>query len=72
MRHEEVTDLARLLEWCLTYKDSIYVREEIDGKWSNVTLGALPPKLQADWIAKWLERGHVPHRMMTDEEIAAG
>jgi len=51
-------------EYCMKFKDTIYVREQIDGRWKSVALGELSLDLQLKWIRCWWDRGHLPYRIL--------
>ena len=67
---KEPVNLAEWLWRTKRYEDSIFVRELVDGKWESVPLSSLGPREWGVHVAKWLERGHLPVRMRSDEEIA--
>lgn len=50
------------------YEATIYVREQIDGKWQSVALSTLPPERWAHHVARWLDKGMVPCRVRETEE----
>lgn len=60
-----------LAEWLwrvVRYQRGIFVRELIGGHWYNVPLSALSPKRWAAHVAEWLERGHLPVRLLEERE----
>jgi len=50
------------------YETTIFVREQIDGKWQSPALSTLPPERWAYHVARWMDRGMVPCRVREAEE----
>ena len=65
MEAEDIKTLADLLHWIRLYGDSIFVREKIEGKWTN-SLNNLPPDKWAKHVARFVEEGIIPHRVVGD------
>ena len=63
--------LPELLDWIERYADSIFVREEISGKWKNAALGALPAKRALFHAFRFIREGRIPVRVRSDEEVRA-
>ena len=61
-----------LEEWLVRlkrYESTIYVREQVDGKWDAVPLSELSAERWGASVARWLDEGHVPIRIRSDEEV---
>lgn len=63
MDADEVNDLATILEYMLEHADTIFVREQVDGKWGSHSLAELSTKARAKQMAKFITEGVVPIRM---------
>lgn len=61
-----------LMEWLWRlkrYEDGIFVREQgAGGKWGNAKLSDLPPERWAFHVARWLEEGSLPCRILEPQE----
>jgi hypothetical protein len=68
----ERQELERWLYDVIQNEDHIYVREEVEGKWSSVALSQLTPAQWAKHVARWLtsfsEDGEVfkPYRVVDE------
>lgn len=52
------------------HQDRIFVREKNkDGKWDSIALSEITPEQWAKHVAKWLDHGHLPIRVLTEEEV---
>ena len=55
-----MSNKEEFVAYCLKYKDSIYVRAEINGRWKSVALGELSPEKIDEHIIEWYNRQFVP------------
>ena len=65
---KEPVDLAEWLWYVKRYEDSIFVRELVDDRWETVALSSLGPREWGNHLAKWLEGGHLPVRILEPHE----
>jgi hypothetical protein len=65
---EPPTGLTKWLRYVKLYERDIFVRAQVDGKWTNVALADLPPEEWADNVARWLYEGRLPVRMLEESE----
>lgn len=68
MKEQDIKTSADLLAYILEYQDVIYVREKVDGKMKTVALKNLDSKAKANKIARFLEEGIIPVRLLRDGE----
>lgn len=66
MKAEDIKTLADLLCWIRLYGDAIYVRENVNGEWTHA-LDSLPPDKWAKHVARFVEDGRIPHRVLPDD-----
>lgn len=71
MTHEDIKTEADYWEYCTIYSKYIFVREKIgeEGGWGNASLEELPPVRRAFHIKRMLEKGIIPTRLKTPEEL---
>lgn len=62
-------EIVALWIYCWQYRDSIFVRHLVDGKYQTLALSALPAKDAVAWIDRWAREGRIPARILSDEEI---
>lgn len=66
-------DKEKLLQYIVRHKDSIFVREEIDGVFQPVSLEELPParfvQVTERFTQQFLESGFVPHRILREPKV---
>ena len=62
------TSLDELCDYIVKYADDIYVREQINGKWSAHALSELPVVIALKHVMKWIKGGIVPHRIIRNDE----
>jgi hypothetical protein len=55
--------IDELFDYILQYADTIYVRHQVNSKWSNVALSKLPARDALAHIFDWIKRGHIPVRV---------
>ncbi len=67
MSGEDIFSFLEIVSYCFKYSDCIYIRK---GK-ENVKLGNLSFEEAIKFIVGWIERGSVPHRVVSDckEEV---
>lgn len=65
---DDPKDLAEWLWRLRRYENGIYVREQVDGKWTNARLSDLPPERWAFHVARWLDGGVLPCRVLEEHE----
>lgn len=68
MDNESNPTLRDRLQYVKQYERSIFVREQIDGKWRNVAISELSPERWAYYVANWVEAGITPHRVVEQPE----
>jgi hypothetical protein len=54
---ETITDLCSYID---KYKDSIYVREFVDGKWQSLSLIKLPTDKAIEHVLRFISNGFIP------------
>lgn len=54
---------AEVRAYCKEWADVIFVRERIERRWTSVSLAELPTELREKWVATFVQRGVVPHRI---------
>jgi hypothetical protein len=62
------TSLAEWLWYVKQYEGAIFVREQIDGHWESPALASLSPERWAHHVARWLEEGSLPVRILEEDE----
>jgi len=72
MDPKDIASQADYWMYCTIHSKSIFVREEVDGKWSSVSLENLPPARRAHHINRMMVAGIVPTRIKTEEEQPHG
>lgn len=60
--------LEELLDYCIRYSASIFVREEMEGKWDSYALQELPTRKALEHIRRWHQTGHHPVRVLAEGE----
>lgn len=61
--------LAAWLWYVRHHQDRIFIREKNkDGKWDSLSLSEITPEQWGKRVAQWLEGGHLPVRVLTEEE----
>lgn len=66
---DEPTTLEDWLWYTIHHQDRIFVREQDkDGKWDSIALSKITPEKWAKHVARWLEDGHLPVRVLTKAE----
>jgi hypothetical protein len=53
---------AEIRAYCKQWGDVIFVREQIDGRWTSVSLTELPDDLREKWIQSFIEGNLIPYR----------
>ncbi len=61
--------LEEWLWYVRRYENGIYVREQVEGHWTNVALVHLTPERWAYHVSGWLAEGRLPCRILEDHEI---
>lgn len=63
------TSLAEWLWYVRRYERGIYVRtQNAEGRWVNASLAELNPKEWGEHIARWLDEGGIPCRVLEEGE----
>lgn len=65
---EEVR-LIDFLYYIRRYQDGIYVRVQVDGRWTNAALSELNASQWAEYINRWLAEGVWPLRVREPQEM---
>lgn len=63
MEASDVKTIGDLANYISLHKRSIYVREQIDGKWDSYSLSELPADLAIDHTLRFIQQGIVPVRI---------
>lgn len=67
---DESTSLEEWLWYVIHHEDRIFVREkDKDGKWGALSLSEITHEQWAKHVAGWLDKGHLPVRVLTEEEV---
>jgi hypothetical protein len=66
----DVHDLETMIRYTLEWQDDIYVLAQRDGKWGSVPFAKLTHEQQAKHLAKWIEEGFIPARVLRIKEDA--
>lgn len=66
----DVHDLETMIRYTLEWQDDIYVRTNIDGKWGAYSFAAISVEDKAKFLAKWIEDGAIPARVLRNQETA--
>jgi hypothetical protein len=62
--------LAEWLWYTRYHQDRIFVREQDkDGKFGSMALSTITPEQWGKHVARWLNEGHIPVRVLTEEEV---
>ena len=69
MHHEDIKSESDYWEYCTTYSQLIFVREQFNKKWGAYSLEDLDPELRAKHIKRMLDCGIIPIRIKTDKEM---
>jgi len=59
----EVKTVEQLANYISLHKGSIYVREQVNGKWGSYSLSELPTDLAIDHALRFIQQGIVPVRI---------
>lgn len=66
---ESPTSLAEWLWYVRRYEHGIYVRvQRADGRWGNASLAELSPEEWGKHVARWLDEGGLPCRVLEEGE----
>jgi hypothetical protein len=68
MSLDEPKNLAEWLCRVKTYEDAIFVREQVAGKWQSIPLNFLCCERWGYHVARMLEAGIVPTRVIPESE----
>jgi hypothetical protein len=69
MPPDQPQTLAEWLWYTRHHQDRIFVREKNkDGKWDSLSLSEITPEQWGKHVAKWLEEGRLPVRVLTEAE----
>ena len=71
MTQKEIS-LADWMTRIRQYENSIYVRVQVAGEWGNVALVDLSPERWGEEVARMLEAGIYPTRVLDENEIERG
>lgn len=63
MKVEEIKTSEDLLAYIHEYESSIFIREQIDGKWGGYALSELSYSLRVKHIMRFVGEGIVPVRL---------
>ena len=65
MEAHNVRTLDDLTAYIEEHADTIYVREQVDGRWGAYSLAELPSKLAIKHVLRFVRESFVPARMLT-------
>lgn len=68
METSEVKTVEQLANYISLNKGSIYVREQVNGKWGAYSLAELPTGLAIDHTCRFIQQGIVPVRIREEVE----
>ena len=68
MKAEDIRTESDYWEYCTLYSNGIFVREQVNGKWDNLSLEELSPERRVYHIRRMMEAGIIPTRVLTEEE----
>ena len=60
MKASQVATRGDLAVYITQHKNTIYVREQVNGKWGSYALTELPADLALDHALKFIEEGRIP------------
>jgi len=63
MKYEDVKTVEDLCDYISLYKRSIFIREQIDGKWGGYSLAELPSGKAIDHALRFIKEGRIPVRV---------
>lgn len=67
MKNNQPETLHELVQYINKYKDLIYVREKVGGKWGAYALTELPARLAVSHFTRFanqfVNEGRIPHRV---------
>ncbi len=69
MKHEDIKTDSDYWEYCTLYSKGIFVREQVNGKWTNRSLEELSPERRVHHIKRMMTQGIIPVRILSEEEI---
>jgi hypothetical protein len=69
MHHDDIKSESDYWEYCTIYSRYIFVRERVDDKLDSYSLEELEPELRAKQIKRMMEKGIIPTRIKTDDEL---
>lgn len=61
MRPEEIR------EYCDQHASEIYVRVNVNGKWTDCSLKSLPPALADEYVEQFVAERRLPHRVVKSD-----
>lgn len=68
---KEPESIEDLCGYIVQYAGSIFVRENVDGKWDAYSLAELPATIALKHALGWVRDGRIPVRVLSDEEVEA-
>lgn len=63
MEANDIGTPKELANYISLYKDSIYVREQVDGEWGAYSLTELPANLAIDHALRFIQEQRIPARI---------
>lgn len=67
MKAEDIKSIEDLEEYIETYREDIYIREQINGKWGAYNLNEMPAELAEQHIQRFLNSGRIPVRILREK-----
>ena len=68
MEASDVKTVEGLANYISLHKSTIYVREQVKGKWGSYSLSELPTDLAIDHALRFVQQGIVPVRVLDEKE----
>jgi hypothetical protein len=65
----DVTDLATYLWYIKEHEERIFVRQQHPKGWHTVALSSLEPRDWGSQVAKWIDEGRIPYRVLTPQKM---
>ena len=68
MSIQEPSTIGELVQYIKDYKDYIYVREQVDGKWGSYALSELPVDKAIDHALRFIQEERTSVRILESKE----
>ena len=62
--------LEELCDYIAHYADSIFIREQIDGKWGSFSLAEVSGSKAIEHALRFIKERTIPIRVLSEDEIA--